>query len=136
MSCFTLCAAHYAKRPSTQVRVETSGPIGSTSGACGTARSSGAGRADINHQNVPSALELFRSDWSGVLIGAGGFDGASAEAAVASGEADAIAFGRAFIANPDLPMRLKFNIPLSPYNRATFYGGGAAGYTDYSRYDT
>jgi N-ethylmaleimide reductase len=99
-------------------------------------RSSGAGRADVNHQNVPSALELFKSDWSGVLIGAGGFDGASAEAAVASGKADAIAFGRAFIANPDLPMRLKFNIPLSPYNRATFYGGGGAGYTDYSRYDT
>jgi N-ethylmaleimide reductase len=98
-------------------------------------RSSGAGRADVNHQNVPSALELFRSDWSGVLIGAGGFDGASAEATVASGRADAIAFGRAFIANPDLPTRLKLNIPLNPYNRATFYGGGAAGYTDYSRYD-
>ncbi|MGY3591374.1 N-ethylmaleimide reductase [Bradyrhizobium sp. USDA 4341] len=99
-------------------------------------RSSGAGRADVNHQNVPSALELFRSDWSGVLIGAGGFAGASAEAAIASGRADAIAFGRAFIANPDLPKRLKLNIPLNPYNRATFYGGGAAGYTDYSRYDT
>jgi N-ethylmaleimide reductase len=99
-------------------------------------RSSGAGRADVNHQNVPSALELFRSDWSGVLIGAGGFDGASAEATVASGRADAIAFGRAFIANPDLPTRLKLNIPLNPYNRATFYGGGAAGYTDYSRYET
>jgi N-ethylmaleimide reductase len=96
-------------------------------------RSSGA---DVNHQNVPSALELFRSDWSGVLIGAGGFDGASAEATVASGRADAIAFGRAFIANPDLPTRLKLNIPLNPYNRATFYGGGAAGYTDYSRYET
>jgi N-ethylmaleimide reductase len=99
-------------------------------------RSSGAGRADVNHQNVPSALELFRSDWSGLLIGAGGFDGASAEATVASGRADAIAFGRAFIANPDLPTRLKLNIPLNPYNRATFYGGGAAGYTDYSRYET
>jgi N-ethylmaleimide reductase len=99
-------------------------------------RSSGAGRADVNHQNVPSALELFRSDWSGVLIGAGGFDGASAEATVASGRADAIAFGRAFIANPDLPTRLKLNILLNPYNRATFYGGGAAGYTDYSRYET
>jgi N-ethylmaleimide reductase len=97
-------------------------------------RSSGAGRADVNHQNVPSALELFRPDWSGVLIGAGGFDGASAEAAIASGKADAIAFGRAFIANPDLPTRIKLNLPLNPYNRATFYGGDATGYNDYSRY--
>jgi N-ethylmaleimide reductase len=98
-------------------------------------RSSGAGRADVNHQNVPSALELFRPDWSGVLIGAGGFNGATAEAAVASGKADAIAFGRAFISNPDLPTRIKLNLPLNPYDRATFYGGESAGYTDYSRYE-
>jgi N-ethylmaleimide reductase len=71
-----------------------------------------------------------------VLIGAGGFDGASAEAAIASGKADAIAFGRAFIANPDLPTRIKLNLPLNPYNRATFYGGDATGYNDYSRYGT
>jgi N-ethylmaleimide reductase len=98
-------------------------------------RSSGAGRADVNHQNVPSALELFRRDWSGVLIGAGGFDGASAEAAISSGKADAIAFGRSFIANPDLPKRIKLNLPLNPYNRATFYGGDAPGYTDYASYE-
>jgi N-ethylmaleimide reductase len=99
-------------------------------------RSSGAGRADVNHQNVPSALELFRGDWSGVLIGAGGFNGASAETAISSGKADAIAFGRPFIANPDLPTRLRLNLPLTPYNRTTFYGGDAAGYTDYTRYET
>jgi N-ethylmaleimide reductase len=94
-------------------------------------RSSGAGRAEVNHQNVPSAMQLFRPLWRSVLISAGGFDAASAEAAVAAGHADAIAFGRYFISNPDLPARIRNGLPFTPYNRATFYGGGAAGYTDY-----
>jgi N-ethylmaleimide reductase len=94
-------------------------------------RSSGAGRAEVNHQNVPSAMQLFRPHWRGVLISAGGFDGASAQAAVAAGYADAIAFGRHFISNPDLPARIRRGVALAPYNRATFYGGEAAGYTDY-----
>jgi N-ethylmaleimide reductase len=98
-------------------------------------RSSGAGRAEVNHQNVPSAMVLFRPIWSGVLISAGGFTGETAEAAIAAGHADAIAFGRIFISNPDLPRRLKHGYPLTPYNRATFYGGDVAGYTDYSAYD-
>jgi N-ethylmaleimide reductase len=97
-------------------------------------RSSGAGRAEVNHQNVPSAMVLFRSVWSGVLISAGGFTGESAEAAIAAGHADAIAFGRIFISNPDLPRRLRQGLPLTPYNRATFYGGEAKGYTDYPVY--
>jgi N-ethylmaleimide reductase len=94
-------------------------------------RSSGAGRAEVNHQNVPSAMVLFRPMWSGVLISAGGFTGQTADAAIAAGHADAIAFGRIFISNPDLPRRLQHGFPLTPYNRATFYGGEAAGYTDY-----
>jgi N-ethylmaleimide reductase len=98
-------------------------------------RSSGAGRAEVNHQNVPSAMKLFRPLWHGVLISAGGFDAASAEAAVASGHADAIAFGRYFISNPDLPARIRHGLPFTPYNRATFYGGEAAGYTDYPFHD-
>ena len=98
-------------------------------------RSSGAGRAEVNHQNVPSAMKLFRPLWRGVLISAGGFDAASAEAAVAAGHADAIAFGRYFISNPDLPARIRHGLPFTPYQRATFYGGGAAGYTDYPFYD-
>jgi N-ethylmaleimide reductase len=98
-------------------------------------RSSGAGRAEVNHQNVPSAMVLFRPLWSGVLISAGGFTGETADAAIAAGHADAIAFGRIFISNPDLPRRLKHGYPLTPYNRATFYGGEAAGYTDYPAYD-
>jgi N-ethylmaleimide reductase len=98
-------------------------------------RSSGAGRAEVNHQNVPSAMVLFRPIWSGVLISAGGFTGEAAEAAIAAGHADAIAFGRIFISNPDLPRRLQHGFPLTPYNRATFYGGEEAGYTDYPVYD-
>jgi N-ethylmaleimide reductase len=98
-------------------------------------RSSGAGRAEVNHQNVPSAMVLFRPIWRGVLISAGGFTGETAEAAVADGHADAIAFGRIFISNPDLPRRLREGFPLTPYNRATFYGGGETGYTDYAAYD-
>ena len=98
-------------------------------------RSSGAGRAEVNHQNVPSAMVLFRPLWSGVLISAGGFTGEAAEAAIAGGHADAIAFGRIFISNPDLPRRLRHGFPITPYNRATFYGGDIAGYTDYPVYD-
>ncbi|WP_159007878.1 alkene reductase [Bradyrhizobium sp. S69] len=94
-------------------------------------RSSGTGRAEVNHQNVPSAMVLFRPLWRGTLITAGGFSGEAANAAIAEGHADAIAFGRIFISNPDLPRRLAHGFPLTPYNRATFYGGDAAGYTDY-----
>ena len=97
-------------------------------------RSSGAGRAEVNHQNVPSAMVLFRPIWKGVLITAGGFTGETAEAAIAAGHADAIAFGRVFISNPDLPRRLREGFPLTPYNRATFYGGDEKGYTDYPVY--
>jgi len=97
-------------------------------------RSSGAGRAEVNHQNVPSAMVLFRPIWKGVLITAGGFTGETANAAIADGHADAIAFGRIFISNPDLPRRLSQGLPLTPYNRATFYGGEEKGYTDYPVY--
>src|SRR6266567_554440 len=98
-------------------------------------RSSGAGRAEVNHQNVPSAMVLFRSIWKGVLITAGGFTGETAEAAIRDGHADAIAFGRIFISNPDLPRRLQRGFPLTPYDRKTFYGGDVAGYTDYPAHD-
>jgi len=98
-------------------------------------RSSGAGRAEVNHQNVPSVMVLYRPIWSGKLITAGGFTGETAEAAIAAGHADAIAFGRIFISNPDLPRRLQRGFPLTPYNRATFYGGEETGYTDYPVHD-
>ena len=80
-------------------------------------------------------MVLFRPMWRGVLISAGGFTGEAAEAAISAGHADAIAFGRIFISNPDLPRRLRHGFPLAPYNRATFYGGEEAGYTDYPVHD-
>ena len=84
---------------------------------------------------MPSAMVLFRPIWKGVLITAGGFTGETANAAIADGHADAIAFGRIFISNPDLPRRLQQGYPLTPYNRATFYGGEEKGYTDYPDHD-
>ena len=98
-------------------------------------RSSGAGRAEVNWQNVPSAMVLFRPLVKGVLITAGGFTGETANAAIVDGLADAIAFGRIFISNPDLPRRLQRGFPLTPYDRKTFYGGDVAGYTDYPAHD-
>jgi len=98
-------------------------------------RSSGAGRAEVNWQNVPSAMVLFRPIWKGVLITAGGFTGEAADAAIAAVHADAVAFGRIFISNPDLPRRLQQGYPLTPYNRATFYSGEEKGYTDYPEHD-
>lgn len=65
------------------------------------------------------------------LISAGGHTLASGAEAVQKGEADAIAWGRLFIANPDLVERFAKNAPLNPYDRQTFYGGTEKGYTDY-----
>jgi N-ethylmaleimide reductase len=59
-----------------------------------------------------------------------GYDKALAEQALAGG-ADLVAFGKPYIANPDLVHRLRENAPLNVGNKATFYGGGAEGYTDY-----
>jgi len=50
---------------------------------------------------------------------------------VACGQADLVAFGRTFIGNPDLGRRLREDLPCSPSDRKTYYGGGAQGYTDY-----
>ncbi|MEI8299768.1 MAG: alkene reductase [Pseudomonadota bacterium] len=73
----------------------------------------------------------FRSLFQGCLIGAGGFTPLTATTAIADGHYDLIAFGRWFLANPDLPDRLREGAPLNVYDRATFYGGGLEGYVDY-----
>lgn len=67
----------------------------------------------------------------GPLIANGGFDKSRAESVIESGRADAIAFGKPFLANPDLVARLYLDAPLNPPDFATFYGGDAHGYTDY-----
>ena len=66
----------------------------------------------------------------GKIIAAGGFDPNSAEAIVEKGDADLVAFGRHFLANPDLPKRIKLGLPLNAYDRATFYTFDFHGYTD------
>jgi len=91
-----------------------------------------AGLTDEPNLSLPaSAAALFRGSFQGPLIASGGFTKSTAEAALQSGAADAVGFGRHFISNPDLPHRLAINAPLAPYDRSTFYGGGAKGYTDY-----
>ena len=99
-------------------------------------RASGAGQREVDRQDVPSAAQLFRPMWKGVLIAAGNFRGDSAQAMVAAGDADAIAFGRFFISNPDLPERIRLGAALTPYNRATFYSRGPEGYVDYPTMST
>ena len=81
--------------------------------------------------NAPSVSQLFRQDFNGRIISAGNYNRERAIDAVRSGRVDAVAFGRHFIANPDLPLRLQLDAPLNPYDRSTFYGGDAKGYIDY-----
>jgi len=85
---------------------------------------------------APQVTPAIRSAFQGPLILSSGYDKALAEAAVVSGSGDLVAFGEAFIANPDLPHRLRLNAPLNPADRATFYAGGAKGYTDYPALET
>lgn len=78
---------------------------------------------------VPSSA--LRPRFKGVLIGAGGYDASTARAAVQAGTVDAVAFARAYLANPDLAERLRKGAPLNPPDPSTFYGGAARGYIDY-----
>jgi N-ethylmaleimide reductase len=82
----------------------------------------------------PRALEmvkLIRKKYKGTLIVAGGFQADSAARWLREGLADLIAFGRKFIANPDLPERLRASGPFNVDDPTTYYGGGERGYTDY-----
>ncbi len=83
----------------------------------------------------PVAAGLLRPLFGGPVIAAGGFDAAGAEAILSKGDADLVAFGRHFLANPDLPERLRRNLPLNPYDRTTFYYGAEKGYADYPAYE-
>ena len=83
----------------------------------------------------PVAAQELGQIFKGPIIAAGGFEPDTAEAAVANGVASLIAFGRQFIANPDLPKRIKLGLPLNRYDRSIFYGFDARGYTDYPTYE-
>lgn len=85
-------------------------------------------------EQQPIAAAHLRRIFNGTIIAAGGFDKDSAEAILQKGDADLVAFGRFFVSNPDLPRRFMMGYPLNPYDRNTFYGGDAHGYTDYPVY--
>ncbi|ORM74057.1 N-ethylmaleimide reductase [Pantoea wallisii] len=72
-----------------------------------------------------------RAAFPGVIVGAGAYTVEKADDLIARGLIDAVAFGRDFIANPDLVARLQQDAPLNPQRPESFYGGGAEGYTDY-----
>ncbi|MET1754201.1 alkene reductase [Novosphingobium sp. RD2P27] len=81
--------------------------------------------------NQRALLKRLRGLYEGIYIGNGGYNAERAAAAIAGGDADAISFGRPFIANPDLPERFRIGAPLTEPDQNTFYGGDATGYSDY-----
>lgn len=76
-------------------------------------------------------VKLIRKKYKGTLMVAGGFQPDTAAQWLREGLADLIAFGRKFIANPDLPERIRMGAPLNVDDPTTYYGGGEKGYTDY-----
>jgi len=83
---------------------------------------------------VPVAAEYLRTIFTGKIVAAGGFEPDTAETVVTKGDADLVAFGRYFVSNPDLPSRIEKRLPLSNYDRNTFYTFDARGYIDYPAY--
>ncbi|HWA27592.1 MAG TPA: alkene reductase [Lacunisphaera sp.] len=91
---------------------------------------------DLRHaqHDAPAEVELARvarRHFRGALLRNGGFDRETGEAALQAGLADAIIYGRPFIANPDLPRRYLLNSPLNAVDEPTLYSSGPRGYTDY-----
>ena len=84
-----------------------------------------------NNESDRALLRSLRELWKGFYVVNGGYDGPRGKEAVLAGYADAVAYGRAFLANPDLPRRLHLGAPLNEPDQQTFYGGDARGYTDY-----
>ncbi|MEY3771581.1 MAG: N-ethylmaleimide reductase [Pseudomonadota bacterium] len=97
-------------------------------GSTGAARDFQQGEAPFDYMALKNAYQQGGGHGAWMLNNA--YDRALADQAIADG-ADLIAFGKSFIANPDLAARLKQNGPYNTPDRATFYGGLAAGYTDY-----
>lgn len=92
-------------------------------------------RPGVNMAGGPNAPETItatlRKMFTGALITNGGYTLADADKAVADKATDAVAFGRWFISNPDLPRRAALGAALNPFDFKTFYGGNHVGYTDY-----
>jgi N-ethylmaleimide reductase len=92
------------------------------------------GNIVIHENQGPVAAEQLRPIFRGRIISAGGFEPGTAEDAINEGVTDAVAFGRHFISNPDLPERIEQGLPLTEYDRDTFYTFDARGYNDYPAY--
>jgi N-ethylmaleimide reductase len=90
------------------------------------------GNVTINKGQGPIAAEQLRKVFKGKIIAAGGFEPETAETTTENGVADAVAFGRHFVANPDLPLRIREGLALTPYDRETFYTFDSVGYNDYA----
>jgi N-ethylmaleimide reductase len=88
-------------------------------------------RGDFLQQQSGDVLTPVRAGYRGTLIGNMGYTAAEAGQAIAAGQLDAVAFGTPFLANPDLPGRIRAGAALNRPNPATFYTPGAEGYTDY-----
>jgi N-ethylmaleimide reductase len=88
-------------------------------------------RSDFLGQQTGDVLTPIRAGFGGVLVGNMGYTPEEANAAIAAGQLDAVAFGNAFLANPDLPERIRRGAPRQDPDPATFYTAGPAGYTDY-----
>jgi len=88
-------------------------------------------RGDFFQQQSGDILSPIRSHYKGIIIGNMGYTAKEAAEAISEGQIDAVAFGTAFLANPDLPARIKQDAPLNQPEPATFYSPGAKGYTDY-----
>ena len=80
---------------------------------------------------APFDYRSLRNRFKGAYIANNGYDFNLANKVLSANEADLIAFGKLFIANPDLVERFKRGAPLNQPDKATFYGGGSKGYTDY-----
>lgn len=92
-------------------------------------------RGDLLGQQHGDVLTPARRHFQGVLVANMGYTAEEANAAIAEGALDAVAFGTAFLANPDLPERFRRGTSLNLPDPTTFYSPGPAGYTDYSSLD-
>jgi N-ethylmaleimide reductase len=88
-------------------------------------------RGDFLGQQQGDVVGPVREHYKGLLVANMGYTAAEANAAIAAGGLDAVAFGTSFLANPDLPERFRQGAPLNPADPASFYSSGPAGYTDY-----
>lgn len=88
-------------------------------------------RGDVYRQQSGNVLTPIREHYNGALIGNMGYTAEEANSDIAAGKVDAVAFGVSFLANPDLPARIKTGAPLNEPNPATFYTFDAEGYIDY-----